>query len=300
MAISLGSYGAFASKTEFTPALAAHVEGLGFTTAWVGTSPSGDLALIETLLDATKSLVVATAVINIWQDDAVDVAASFHRVNARHPDRFLLGVGVGHAEGTPHRYRAPYSALAHYLHELDDAGVPKQQRVIAALGPRMLGLAQARANGAHPFLVTAAHTRSAREVLGQGPMLAPVQNVVCDRDATVGRDVGRANVVAPYLTLENYRRSFLRLGFTEQDFESGGSDRLVDSLVCRGDGIADRLQEHRDAGADHVAVRVVETERTNLFEGYAQVAESVGFPAGNGSSATSPFYVGGAAQDSTR
>jgi hypothetical protein len=59
--------------------------------------------------------------------------------------------------------------------------------------------------------------------------------------------------------LPNYTSNLLRLGFEPDDLADGGSDRLVDALVAHGtvDGIARRLQEHVDAGADHLAVYVI-------------------------------------------
>ena len=56
--------------------------------------------------------------------------------------------------------------------------VPARSRVLGALGPKMLELAARRSAGAHPFLVTPEHTRRAREILGNGPLLAPEQKVV--------------------------------------------------------------------------------------------------------------------------
>ena len=55
--------------------------------------------------------------------------------------------------------------------------------------------------------------------------------------------------------MNNWRR----LGFGEDDFADGGSDRLVDHVVVWGDEatIAARVQAHLDAGADHVCVQAV-------------------------------------------
>src|SRR3954447_1155141 len=74
--------------------LARALERLGYGTLWLGGSPSGDLRLAEELLDATTSLTVATGIVNIWAGEAPDVARSFARLRERHPERFLLGVGV--------------------------------------------------------------------------------------------------------------------------------------------------------------------------------------------------------------
>src|SRR3954462_5283161 len=62
-----------------------------------------------------------------------------------------------------------------------------------------------------------------------------------------------------YLGLRNYVNNWKRQGFTDDDIADGGSDRLVDALVVWGDEatIAARVQEHRDAGADHVCIQVL-------------------------------------------
>jgi probable F420-dependent oxidoreductase len=130
--------------------------------------------------------------------------------------------------------------------------------VLAALGPKMLDLARERSAGAHPYFVPVAHTRAARERLGPEPLLAPEQAVVLDPDPARARETARAHVTR-YLELPNYTNNLLRHGFTEDDLRDGGSDRLVEAIVAGGDvdAIARRIREHREAGADHVALQVL-------------------------------------------
>ena len=154
----LGTFGAFRRFSALTPAFAAELERLGYGAIWVGGSPDGDLRVIEDYLDATTTIMVATGIVNIWKDAPELVAASFHRIEQRHPGRFLLGIGVGHPEATGARYTKPYDALVAYLDALDEAHVPVDRRVLAALGPRVLKLAAERTAGAHPYLVTPEHT----------------------------------------------------------------------------------------------------------------------------------------------
>src|SRR6266700_218511 len=168
----LGRFGVWRTASQVTPDLAAALEELGFGTLWLGSSPSGDLIQAEELLEATTTLTVATGIVNIWQCDAHDVAASFARIEARHPGRFLLGVGAGHREATQ-QYAKPYDTLAGYVDVLLGDGVPAQSLVLAALGPKVLRLAAERTAGAHPYLVTPEYTRQARALLGAGPLLAP-------------------------------------------------------------------------------------------------------------------------------
>lgn len=277
MTIDLGRFGIWARANALNPDLAGAVEGLGYGAIWIGGSPPGDLELAESLLDATSTVVVATGIVNIWQDDAPTVATSYHRIAARHPDRFLLGIGVGHPEATGERYARPYSALVDYLDALDAADVPVSGRALAALGPRVLALAADRSAGAHPYLTTPNHTADARQTLGRGPLLAPEQKVVLETDPDRARALGRPAVDKPYLGLVNYTNNLRRYGFTDADFDGGGSDRLVDALVLRGDAgtVAASLTRHLDAGADHVCLQLLTAEGADPLPGYTELAAAL-------------------------
>jgi probable F420-dependent oxidoreductase len=194
--------------------------------------------------------------------DAAAIAAGVCRLDAE--ERVLVGLGAGHAanvdEGAPGRYRRPLSKMRDYLGALDGAQppLPAPNRILAALGPRMLELSRDRAAGAHPYLVSSEHTARAREILGPDRLLAPEQGVVLTDDPAHGREVARAHV-SDYLRLPNYVANLRRLGFGDEDLAGTGSARLVDALVVYGDEqrIADRLAEHLQAGADHVCIQVV-------------------------------------------
>ncbi|HLU57491.1 MAG TPA: LLM class F420-dependent oxidoreductase [Pseudonocardia sp.] len=258
MTVDVGRYGIWRRCTDLTPEFATEAEKLGYGAIWIGGSPSGDLALAEQLLDATERIAVATGIVNMWKTPAAEAAASYHRIAAKHPDRFLLGVGIGHPEATK-EYRSPYATMVAYLDELDVAGVPTAGRVLAALGPKALRLAADRTAGAHPYLTTPEHTRQAREIVGDGVLLAPEQKVVLDTDVERARSIARPAVDRPYLHLVNYRSNLQRLGWSEADLDNGGSDALVDALVAHGDveAVAARLRAHLDAGADHVCAQVL-------------------------------------------
>ncbi|MBO0826702.1 MAG: LLM class F420-dependent oxidoreductase [Streptosporangiales bacterium] len=258
MAIDIGRYGIWLRAGQLSAELAADVERLGYTAVWIGGSPPGDLRLAEEMLDGTERVVVATGIVNMWKDDAPTIARSYHRIAERHPDRFLLGVGIGHPEATE-EYRSPYDTIVSYLDQLDEAGVPVDRRVLAALGPKVLRLAAERTAGAHPYLTTPEHTREARGILGAGPLLAPEQKVVLDTDAERARSVGRPKVRTPYLGLRNYVNNLKRLGWTDEDVADGGSDRLIDALAVHGDTetVARGVNAHLDAGADHVTIQAL-------------------------------------------
>jgi len=273
----LGRFGVWTTG-PVTPAEAAEIEKLGYRAIWVGGSPSAELSFVEPILKATKSLRVATGIVNIWKSNAKDVADSYRRIETAHAARFILGIGVGHREATS-QYRTPYTALVEYLDELDAALVPTERRVIAALGPRVLQLSKDRSAGAHPYLTTPQHTAEARRLLGPTAYLAPEHKVVPTTDADEARTVGR-QAVGVYLDRINYVNNWRRLGFTDHDVTKPGSDRLIDALVAYGtpDQIAARLREHLDAGADHVAVQVL-GGRHGLVHALSDLADPLGLTA---------------------
>lgn len=270
MTIELGKVGIWRHAGGLTPQLVEEIERLGYGAVWIGGSPAADLELAETLLDATSSLTVATGIVNMWSDAAADVARSYHRVTAKHPERFLLGVGVGHPEATQ-EYRRPYDTIVSYLDELDEAGVPAGGRVLAALGPKVLRLAAERAAGAHPYLTTPRHTSEARATLGRGALLAPEHKVVLEEDPQRAREKARP-VVGPYLGLRNYVNNLLRSGYSSDDVVDGGSDWLIDALALHGDPdtIATGITAHLDAGADHVCVQAIGEDPLPTYRALAE------------------------------
>src|SRR5262249_59860619 len=113
------------------------------------------------------------------------------------PGRSRLARGASHAHAVERAggiYERPYQKVAGFLDGLDAAvpPVPADGRALAALGPRMLALAGGRTAGAHPYLVTPEHTRRAREILGDGPLLAPEQMVILATDPASARELARA------------------------------------------------------------------------------------------------------------
>ncbi|MGW1094282.1 TIGR03620 family F420-dependent LLM class oxidoreductase [Streptomyces sp. NPDC002455] len=238
----------------------AELEELKYGTLWIGGSPSVEDA--AAVVAATRTVTVATGILSIWDHTAEEVAAGIAAIGAGSRGRFVLGLGVSHGPMVP-QYSKPYSAMVGYLDALDAASPPvgPESRVLAALGPKMLKLATGRALGAHPYLVTTEHTAEARAALGPDALLAPELSVVLDTDTDRARTTAR-NMLAMYLQLPNYTENLLRLGFSESDFDGGGSTRLLDALFALGDAgrVKARTQEYLDAGADHVALQVLTAE----------------------------------------
>jgi probable F420-dependent oxidoreductase len=252
----LGTVGVWRGVNDTDPALAKTIEDLGYGTIWQGRSPASHLREAEELLDATKSIQIATGIVNIWKSDPAELADSYHRIEARHSGRLLLGIGSGHREDSPERVR-PVAAMASYLDVLDQHGVPVETRVLSALGPRMLAMAAERSAGTHGYLTVPSQTREARTVLGPTALVAPEQTVVFDTDPDAARRVARA-FLDVYLGRSNYTTNMQRAGFTTEDVAHPGSDHLVDEIVVHGDAaaLAAAVRAHLDAGADHVCVQV--------------------------------------------
>jgi probable F420-dependent oxidoreductase len=248
--------------------LAQEIEEMGWPTLWRPESTGRDVLVSSSvLLDATSRLVVASGIAQIYARHPVTAAAAQKTLSEAHQGRFLLGLGVAHApsvEGIRKlEYRTPYADMVAYLKAMEAAPytavepATKPPTVLAALGPRMLKLSAEAADGAHPYFTPPEHTATARDILGEGPLLAPEQMVVIDSDLDRARSVARANM-ARYLKLPNYTNNLLRCGFTQTDIDDM-TGRLVDGIVACGDIdiTVERVQQHLDAGADHVCIQVL-------------------------------------------
>ncbi|HVJ98791.1 MAG TPA: LLM class F420-dependent oxidoreductase [Acidimicrobiia bacterium] len=252
-------------------AIAQELESLGYGALWFPEAVGRDALIACTLLlDATERMAAATGIATIYARDAMAMNAAWRTIHAAHPGRFVLGLGVSHApmvEGIRKtEYAKPLAAMRDYLTRMDEglffasnAATPPT-RVLAALGPKMLELARDQADGAHPYNVTPDHTKLARDILGDGKLLAVEQKAVLSNDVDAARAAARQHL-GVYLGLPNYVNNWKRLGFTDDDVANGGSDRLIDAMVVHGDEatIKARVDEHRAAGADHVCVHVLPT-----------------------------------------
>jgi probable F420-dependent oxidoreductase len=247
---------------------ATELESLGYSALWIP-DVGGDLFTpLAALLGATTTATIATGILNVWMHTPEEAAAQHAQLTAEHGPRYLCGIGISHRPfidhvNEPGTYTKPVETMATYLDGLDAAPTPLavNDRVIAALGPKMLELARTRTAGTHPYLVTPELTAKAREGIGADGLVASEQGVVLETDPTTAREIARMHL-ATYLGLPNYSNNWKRQGFTDDDIANGGSDRLVDALVVWGDEatIAARVQQHRDAGADHVCIQVLTSD----------------------------------------
>lgn len=271
--MKLGRLGVWAAIDTMTAAegaaFAKRVEGWGYAALWMPESRGRDVMVHSSwLLANTTELIVAPGIANIYARDAMAMANGQRSLAEQSGGRFLLGLGVSHVpavEGVRgHVYGKPVATMRAYLDAMKGApyGAPqpaeKPLTVLAALGPRMLALSASDADGAHPYNVTPEHTAEARQILGPGKLLCPEVWVLLETDAAKARALAR-QALTHYLRLDNYLNNWRRLGFADADFAGGGSDHFIDENVAWGDEdkIRRRLQEHWDAGADHICIQAI-------------------------------------------
>ena len=249
--------------------MANEIESLGYGAVWVPEAVGKDpLVSCALLLAGTTTLATATGIANIYARDAISMAQGHKTLTEAFPDRFVLGLGVSHrpmVEGMRGlSYERPIATMRSYLERMDQATymgpapATAPVRVLGALRDRMMALSAELADGAHPYNVPPEHTAHARALLGPGKLLAPEVAVTLERDATKARELGRAHL-AIYLGLPNYTNNLRALGFGDDDFADGGSNRLIDALVAWGgvERVASAVKAHHDAGADHVCIQVL-------------------------------------------
>ncbi|MFI7543819.1 LLM class F420-dependent oxidoreductase [Actinoplanes sp. NPDC049599] len=280
--MKLTGLGLWTAQFDFQPAAVVRdtvqeLEDLGYTSLWTGENIGREpISQSGILLAATRRLTVATAVANLWARDPLSMTAAHHTLSEAYPGRFILGLGVSHPklvnETRGLHYHQPLKAMRDYLTAMDTLAqryraTPADNpiRLLAALGPRMLSLAADKAGGAHTYLVPPEHTARARHILGPDRLLVPEQAVVLHSDKATAHEIGRRHL-RRYLSLPNYTDNLRRLGYTTEDFDHAGSDRLLDALIVWGDetAIANRVRQHRQAGADHVCLQVLDPDFRGL------------------------------------
>jgi probable F420-dependent oxidoreductase len=271
--MKLGKLGVWTALDGVTAAaglvIARRVEARGYAALWMPESRGRNvLAHSAWLLAGTEKLIVAPGIANIYARDAMAMANAQRGLNEQSGGRFLLGIGVSHVPMVSglrgHVYGKPVATMRAYLDAMRAApylAPPPPEpplTIIAALGPRMLALSASHADGAHPYNVPPEHTAEARRILGPDKLLCPEQMVVLEKDPSEARRIARA-ALERYMKLENYVNNWRRLGFGDNDLAGGGSDRFIDANVGWGDeaAIRARVQQHWDAGADHVCIQPI-------------------------------------------
>jgi probable F420-dependent oxidoreductase len=268
----LGRVGVWSFAFDAIPAAAvregaADIERLGYAALWVpeGGTSREIFAHLSLLLSSTERITACSGIANVTARHPEAMAGGARTLADAHGDRVVMGIGIGHQYTAGRRgqeWADPVGRMKAYLDAMDAARtgplpeVPVR-RVLAALGPRMLGVAAERALGAHTYFVPVEHTVRARALLGPEPVLAVEQTAIVSADPAAARRIARP-WAADYLELPNYANNWRRLGYGD-DLGDGGSDRLIDAAFAWGDvsSIAGRVREHLDAGADHVCIQVI-------------------------------------------
>jgi probable F420-dependent oxidoreductase len=271
--MKLGRLGVWAAMDTMTAAAGAafarRVEAWGYAALWLPESRGRNVLVHSAwLLANTERLVVAPGIANIYARDPMAMANGQRGLAEQSGGRFLLGVGVSHApmvEGLRgHDYGRPVATMRAYLKAMQEAPYQapeppeKPLTIVAALGPRMMALSAELADGAHPYNVPPEHTAAARGILGSGKLLCPEQMVILETDPATAR-AGARQAISHYLRLDNYVNNWRRMGFGDSDLAGGGSDRFIDAMFAWGDeaAIRARIQQHWDAGADHVCIQAI-------------------------------------------
>ncbi|MDQ0896048.1 TIGR03620 family F420-dependent LLM class oxidoreductase [Agromyces ramosus] len=242
---------------------AAALDSQGWSALWIaGANGPGLWPDAEGLLSAAPHTSVAFGVMSIWSPDARIAIAEHPRLVATYGKRLILGLGVSTpqtAAAVGAEFGSPLTAMNRYLDELDAAKPALNgDRILGALGPRMVALARNRAAGIHPFLVTPESSNANRAILGPDALIAPHQAVVLETNPVKARAIARRGI-GMFIGLPSYQANLRRLGFGDDDLVPGGSDRLIDATVAWGslDDIHRRIRDHWGAGADHVALHVL-------------------------------------------
>lgn len=271
MSISLGKLGVWTFIDGYTASealsFAKKLEAWGYAALWVPEAVGRDpFSTIAFMAANTRELVFATGIANIYARDAMSANAIRNTLAELAPDRFIMGLGVSHAplvsDIRGHDYKKPVSHMRRYLEAMEGALYMAPQAedqaplLLGALRTNMLKLSAEKGQGAHPYFVTPEHTAKARATIGPDALLCPEQAVLLETDPDKARKVARQHMET-YIGLPNYRNNLKELGFTDADFENGGSDKLADAIVAWGDedAIRARIQAHWDAGADHVCIQ---------------------------------------------
>jgi probable F420-dependent oxidoreductase len=247
---------------------AAALDDEGWKAFWIaGANGPGLWTDAEGLLSSAPRASVALGVMSIWSTDARIAAEQHRRLTATFGKRLITGLGVStpqSAAAVGQQFGTPLTAMTRYLNELDrgSPSLAAGERILGALGPRMVALAGKRAAGIHPFLVTPESNAINREILGPHALIAPHQAVVLETNPVKAREIARRGI-GMFIGFPSYQSNLRRLGFGDDDLMPGGSDRLIDATVAWGslDDVSRRVQAHWDAGADHVALQVLSADR---------------------------------------
>lgn len=252
------------------------LEDWGYDSLWIpevfGREP---FATAGYLLARTTRIRIATGIAVIWARDPVAMAQGRRTLAEFAEGRFALGIGVSHpalVEPRGHTWSPPVERLTSYLDAMEKADLqspaPKHPAplYLAAHGPKLMRVARERTDGAFLYLAPPERTRFARDQLGPDRDLRVVLLACPCGDAETGRRAAR-HALSFYLNFPAYHRVWRKLGYGPADWEAGGSDRLVDTLVAWGETgrIEERVRAHLEAGADQVLLYPITSDASSAM-----------------------------------
>jgi len=241
------------------------VEGLGYGVLWVPEIMGREIfSLSSYLLSQTERIVVGTGVAIIYTYAPIAVANAARMFGELFEERFILGLGVSNKVANARRgiaYEKPVAFTREYLAKMKAApySAPAPRReppvVLAGMMPKMLHLAVTETQGTLTYFTTTEQVSQVREALGLNPWLCAIQAVLLEPDAPKARGLAR-RYMQTYLAIDHYVHRLKGLGFRDEDFANGGSDRLVDAIVAWGneEKIRERIAAQFQAGATHVCL----------------------------------------------
>lgn len=247
------------------------MEELGYETFWLAETFGRDpFALAANLGAHTSKIKLATGIANVFHRHPGAMKQAANTVAEQTGGRFILGLGISSPAIVQKVRKLDYSKPVTFLREYLDGyekaryfAVPPPVEVpliLAALGPKMLGIAKDRSAGAITYNMTPEHTAMAREALGPDRILAVEQKIILGASQDAARATA-AGVMKFYQKAPGYRRAWNALGFTDADIDDATA-KYLDGVVAWGDEktVRDRIEAHVAAGADHVCIQPLHPE----------------------------------------
>ena len=261
----------FFSSEQLTR-LAQNAEQAGFDNLWVPEMFGRDpFVTCATLLSATQTIQVGTAITNVYARDERAIKAAAYSLAESSGHRFELGLGVSNKVGNDQRglpWIAPVKKLHAFLDRYEatelmfDHGDKKVPMYLAAHGPKLMQVAANRMDGAYVYMMPPEYSKQSKTRLGDGK-LHLMQPTVFETDPEVARKYAR-RAVSIYMPLENYHRAWREAGFADEEFAGEGSDFFIDTLIAWGDQakILERYALQRQQGVDHIIISPVNLDVT--------------------------------------
>lgn len=248
--------------------LATSIEALGYESVWLLDSFSRDPFIAASfILGSTTTLKVGTGVATVYSRDAMAATQARETLSDYYPGRFLMGLGASNEVIVSMRngqWMPPVQKMSTYLKDMEEVKLAHPTPAepaplhIAAHAPGLQNLALKHAKGIFTWILPVENIRQARAHVG--PELEVTANfpVVLTEDPDEARAVGRAFMTF-YIGIPYYQAAYSKIGFSPEDFQDGGSDRLIDAIVAWGspEKIKARVDEYAAAGASRVVLNPI-------------------------------------------